>query len=114
MRKKINREKVIAMYKAGASYADIAVFLHCSINSINAIIWSLKKAGVITRRKFDNVKQGEKHNRAKLTELQIREIIDMRAKGMKYGEIAAIFKIHPCYPSQICAGKAWKKITKKR
>jgi hypothetical protein len=51
---------------------------------------------------------GEKHSRAKLTQVQVDQIKALRAKGMKCREIAPLFDVHPMHIAQLCRGGRWR------
>lgn len=60
------------------------------------------------KKKLSNCKIGEKHNRAKLTEKQAKEIkIMATCSGMTSTEIAEHFKISPQQVRKIKSGLAW-------
>lgn len=63
--------------------------------------------GLIMIEKGRNVR-GEKCNFAKLTEGDVREIIELRQSGMTYKEIAALFNVDTTTPYKICHKKRWK------
>jgi len=69
---------------------------------VNKII---NKLGI--RRKKDNQKQGEKHNRAKLTEKEVREIIKLRSSGETYKEISVKYNVHWVTIRDIYTVKSW-------
>jgi transposase len=102
------RKKIIAMYNNGDSVKYMSNYLDLSEVSVNQYIHTLKKNKLISRRKIDKKKQGENHNRAKLTEKQAREIIYARLNGEKYRDIAKKYNIHEVTCRDICIGKIWK------
>lgn len=54
--------------------------------------------------------KGEKHSRAKLTEDQVYEILDMHKSGMCYSEIASKYNLHKTNIGKIVNGKSWTNI----
>jgi transposase len=59
------------------------------------------------RENMSKRKQGEKHNHAKLTESQVREIVTLVRGGKTQKEVAQFYKIHPSNVSDMKRGKRW-------
>jgi DNA invertase Pin-like site-specific DNA recombinase len=57
---------------------------------------------------MDFVRRGERHNQAKMTEEQVREIRRLRADGMKLASIARRFGITTGTASDIANRKTWR------
>lgn len=55
--------------------------------------------------------RGEFHSNSKLTESEIREIRQLRAKGTTFVEIADYLHVHPSNIGYICRGDSWKHVS---
>lgn len=80
--RKIDYNKVKELYCKGYSHNQIAKDQNTTPNSINRVLNALKNKGEIKRRLIDWMKQGENHNRSKLTESQVRAIIKKKRSAM--------------------------------
>jgi transposase len=105
--KRIDRSGIIDLYKEGFSHIEIAQKLGITSVSSSSYINRFVKNGE-SKRKVHLKKQGERHNRAKLTEEDIKKIYSLRLKGTEYLEIAIAFNVHPTNVGYICTGKSWK------
>lgn len=105
--KRIDRSEIINLYKKGISHIEIAQKLGITPVSSSSYINRFVKNGE-SKRKIHLKKQGERHNRAKLTEEDIKKIYSLRLKGAEYLEIAIAYNIHPTHVGYICTGKSWK------
>jgi len=62
------------------------------------------------RAKLIAKKVGELHNKAKLKELQVLDILGMIKSGMKNKDIASIYSLDPSTISDIKRGKIWSHV----
>jgi hypothetical protein len=58
-----------------------------------------------------NQPTGEKNNHAKLTEPQIKDIVDLYKSGLVASEIAIIYGVEKSTICRITSGKGWRKVT---
>lgn len=56
------------------------------------------------------VKHGEKNHLSKLTEAQVKQIIELRAAGWSLIEVANRFSVHHGTVAAICSGRSWRYI----
>jgi|GEM_PF-3700901 len=105
-----NTDKIKTLYRKGFSRDEIAQKTGLALSTIGWRIQELKKRGLLKQRKYHKQKSGERHNRAKLTEKEVRQIIMKRLDGISYKEIAGKFGVHHDTIKCICIGKTWKYI----
>jgi transposase len=104
--------KVIDLYYNGLSHHEIAIKLNKTEHAIMGILSFLKKNGKIERRKIDLKKQGQNHNRAKITDEKARKIIFDRLAGHTLKKVAEMNEVKYDVVQKICSGKSWKYIFK--
>lgn len=62
----------------------------------------------------EHLVRGESHHRARLTEAQVREILERRLQGEKLTEIALDYAISPSQVHNIASGRSWSHLTRAR
>lgn len=87
----------------GCHFPDPAV----ANNRLRNIRWGTRSENLMDRIAHGSGNRGERHNCAKLTEADIREIRRLRRGGMRVREIAPRFGISSDYIYDIARGKAW-------
>ncbi len=110
-RTKIDRVKLIELYRTGISHQEIADKLFCNKTSVNAVIQQLKRAGILKIRNINLIKSGETHSVSVLNEKQVVEILHARFIEQKStSEIARLYNITASNVGKICSGKSWSKV----
>ncbi len=106
-------DKVIDLYKKGYSYSDISKMSHISVQKVGLILINQKNQKKLSVRKINFTKKGENHNRAKLTEGDVINILALRLDGFSYKNLSLKFNVTTSLIMQICKGKVWKETFEK-
>lgn len=57
--------------------------------------------------------RGEQHYNAKLKNVQVEQILELRGQGLTYSQLGAMFGVQKTTIYKICKGKRWKHVAKK-
>jgi hypothetical protein len=116
---KLSEEQVIAIRderKLGTPFQKIADKYEIAKQTVIGICkgetWK-NLPGILTKddMKFDNRVKGERCNRSKLTEVQVRSLRYDREKGHTYKQLSEKYGISGAQASYICNNKSWKHLT---
>lgn len=80
-------------------------------NRINNLAWGTKLENEADRKKHGTVPRGLGHRKAKLSEAQVLEAVEMRKRGISIAKIAAAFGVWPRAIDQIVKGESWSHVT---
>lgn len=104
----LDKSRIYELYKQGVSLKEMAITTENDVASVNWVIVSAKKKGILENRKVSISKQGTLHNVAKLTENQVKEIILFNIKGSNFDVLAKKFGVSKDTIRKICQRKTWK------
>ena len=77
-------------------------------NIVYNLEWVTPKENIIHGVEYGNIKYGEKHHLAKLSEEEVKEIFELKESGAKPKEIAERLKRNVSTVGNVYYGKAWR------
>ena len=76
-------------------------------NRLENLRWATPLENTADKYSHGTILYGENHQNSKLTEAAVRKIRDLRASGMFYKDIGALFGITKAYACLVVQGKRW-------